>query len=416
LSEPIDDSTLYDIHNLIKIRVVGSRSEPGKIIDSTLSNFRSKSTNDPSTKTDMTMVLGQYPSSNWEVSGTTVGDRILYDEKTESTTIFKRPINSSSNADDIEYIIMGGVRNTNSEVFVYVPNLALKTKRIRAVLTSIATLHLTRGLLAAIGDNDLLNERIEEETAKLRLAILEPFLYYRLPSSDASLVHASVVEMNGEGIMFAGTGHVGKTSLAIMMIKNGCSYLGDDLVIIDGNGTVLAYPEPIRFQKQHWQMVSDVVEKSFNHENWLKRKIYSGLLEVSPEEFFRLRPRVSISQISDSARVANSCALRRVVLIRRRVLKEPLVRKVESESVSAALAAELFWEFEVGHWRHNQYLLSPSAAKGEDFLGQEQNHRSKIASILDSALRKATCYLFEIPLKYGPIETFYLLDKWIRST
>src|SRR5579885_442774 len=124
---------------------------------------------------------------------------------------------------EIEYCTMNKRR-----LLLYSKNpstlLRKRATRMKTALTSVSRLHLTRGLLAIMGDRDLLNSNIEEETARLRLAILEPFLYYRLPLLDASLVHASVLEKDGYGIMFAGTGHVGKTSLALMLMKKGYSY------------------------------------------------------------------------------------------------------------------------------------------------------------------------------------------------
>ncbi len=366
-------------------------------------------------RADMTILLGNYPSDNWHASGSTVGDRILYDEQTKTATIFKKPINSSTKNGDIEYIIAGDVSASNSEVSVYVPNLPKRATRMKTALTSVSRLHLTRGLLAIMGDRDLLNSNIEEETARLRLAILEPFLYYRLPLLDASLVHASVLEKDGYGIMFAGTGHVGKTSLALMLMKKGYSYLGDDLVIVNKNGTVLAYPEPIRFQEQHLQIMSESVKKSFDHENWLKRKIYSKMLEVSPAEFFRLRPRTPIKLISDDARTSTSCSLGKIILIRRKILHEPIIRRVDPEAIYGILAAELFWEFEAGQWRHNQYLLSPSVARGEDFLEKEENHRKKVYSILHSGTKKAECFFVELPLEFDAVETFDFMNRWFSS-
>jgi hypothetical protein len=411
----MDNVALYNIHDLLKIKVVGSATETGKIIDSTLSAFKYRTSEYESIRADMTILLGSFPSDNWNASGSTVGDRILYDEQSKTATVFKKPINSSSKNSDIEYIIVGDVSASDSEVSVYVPNLPKKTRRIKAALSSISRLHLTRALLAIMGDEDLLNWNIEEETAKLRLAILEPFLYYRLPLLDASLVHASVLEKDDNGVMFAGTGHVGKTSLALMLIRKGYSYLGDDLVIVNKDGTVLAYPEPIRFQEQHLQMISESVKNSFNHKNWLKRKVYSKMLEISPREFFRLRPRTPIKLISDDAKTSTSCSLKRIILIRRKILHQPVIRKVDPESIYGILAAELFWEFEAGHWRHNQYLLSPSVARGEDFLEKEQNHRKKVSSILHVATKNAECFLVELPLEFGAMETFDLLNEWLFS-
>ena len=63
--------TVYDIHGLLKISVVGSDHSIGRILDSTLGFFRVDSTKDES---DLNVVLGQYPSPDWILTGYIVGD------------------------------------------------------------------------------------------------------------------------------------------------------------------------------------------------------------------------------------------------------------------------------------------------------------------------------------------------------
>jgi len=264
---------VYNIHDSLKIRILGSKQGLGEILDSTLAYFRDQDVTD---EADLTFVLGRYPSENWQERGYTVGDRIMYDDTSGYTTVFKRPIDRTVTRRDVEYVIQGDVRTSNQPVTVYVPSLPSQERRSKVFLQTFGRLQKTRALLTMIGDKEVLNYNIEE-AAKLRLAILEPFLFYRLPSLHKSLVHGSVACFNGKGIMLAGSGHVRKTTLNIELVKNGFTYLGEDLVITGMQGDVFAYPEPIRLQPQHLELVPWVYDNLFENKSrtvrWLMRKI-----------------------------------------------------------------------------------------------------------------------------------------------
>jgi hypothetical protein len=70
--------------------------------------------------------------------------------------------------------------------------------------------------------------------------------------SNATFVHAASVEKDGKALVFPAWGGVGKTGLVAGLIENhGFKLLGDDLIILKGDGTLYAYPKPMVIYPYH---------------------------------------------------------------------------------------------------------------------------------------------------------------------
>lgn len=399
----------YNLNGLVRVSIVGSDKPVGQVMDETLRMFRS----DPG-ETDLTMVLGEYPSEGWKPSGFTVGDRLLYDSGSDSTTVFRKPTAAVLSKSDVEYVIVGDFRRSESEVVVYVPSLPKKTSYLRSVTRGLARRSLVRTLLAASKSNSYSMEGIELEAAKVRLAVLEPFLYYRLPFRGSTLVHGSVVSSNGSGLMFAGGGHIGKTALSLEMVRRGYSYLGDDLAIVNEEGRAFPYPEPIRIQEQHLSLFPDLESRLTSKMGATEKFLFRRLVRISPGEVLELMPRLPISEVVPGARTGDACRLDNTILIRKGVIHDPVFEEIDLESIAGALAAELFWEFEAGHWRHNQYLYCPSCAKGTDFLAEEGEHRLLVTKVMTNSLRNSRVFRLQVPYEFRIGDATKYVDRILR--
>ena len=86
-----------------------------------------------------------------------------------------------------------------------------------------------------------------------------------------------------------------------------------------------------------------------------------------------------------------------MILIRKGVIDAPALEEADLESMAGALAAELFWEFEAGHWRHNQYIYCPSCAKGKDFLAEEREHGALVTGVIRDSLRGSRLFRLKVP-------------------
>jgi len=78
--------------------------------------------------------------------------------------------------------------------------------------------------------------------------IIDPLAEYRLLSVGSSLVHASGLNRSGRTVLLAGTGGVGKSTslLSAMSSDTSLAYIGDDMVVVDRDGTVYRHPKRIQ--------------------------------------------------------------------------------------------------------------------------------------------------------------------------
>lgn len=401
----------YSIHGTLRIRIIGSNDPIVEIIDKTLGHFRAKSGD-----SDLTLVLGSYPTDDWSPKGFSVGDRILYDPETEETTVFVNPTKLHPDKNDVEYIVMGDIRKHKQRVSVYTPRLRSRQGYLGAIARELRRRNWSRAVFAALDKSFHFVIPAESHAALIRLAILEPFLYYRLPQLGYSLMHGSVVSKEGRGILFGGSGHVGKTTLALVFLKNGYSYLGDDLTIADGRGEALTYPEPVRLEAQHLAIFPDLADTISRKISPLARYFFKGRVGSSPAQLLSLMPRMQVNEIFDDVSIDERCQLDLVVLIKRGVVREASTEEIDTKSLADILGAELFWEFEAAAWRHTQYSYCPSCALGRDFIEEQGDLHKKMTSILSGTVEKARKFKLELPINSSIQETSRQVEALVDKT
>ena len=80
-----------------------------------------------------------------------------------------------------------------------------------------------------------------EAKVLLVLALLSPPNFFYL--------HAGAIELNGVGIIFPGESCAGKTTLVKYFIENGARYYSDDCAVLDFEGNLHPFPNPISVRK-----------------------------------------------------------------------------------------------------------------------------------------------------------------------
>jgi hypothetical protein len=76
-------------------------------------------------------------------------------------------------------------------------------------------------------------------------------------------VHAGTVEMHGRAILVPGISHSGKTALVAELVRAGATYYSDEYAVIDGEGYVHPYPQPLGLRQpenavHYWTPVEDL--------------------------------------------------------------------------------------------------------------------------------------------------------------
>lgn len=86
-------------------------------------------------------------------------------------------------------------------------------------------------------------------------------LQYMLLRNKATFIHSAGVEKDGKAYVFPSWGGVGKTaSVAKLIREDGYKLLGDDLVILKEDGSVLAFPKKFVLYAYHKNLFKDVMK------------------------------------------------------------------------------------------------------------------------------------------------------------
>lgn len=349
--------------------------------------------------------MGEFPVENWTPTGVSVGDRLLYDVDKEQTVVFGSNTSNRRTKESANFIVEGDIISSNAPVRVFVPHPDRLPSRWRTVLREAFNGHRTLATLAAIGDPLHKIAHLEMEASRIRLGFLEPFLFYRLPAKGASLVHGAAVSSDGSGLLFVGSGHVGKTTFALEMVRRGWSYLGDDLTILDEQGSILSYPEPVKIEGHH------ITRKEIQNliygidDNMLRRYLELKASKTDLESILPLMPRFQIQRLFPKATISDRAELKKLVLIIRKWGAEPRSYEIDIEKLVNIIASELYWEFEGAVWRHTQYIYAPSCANGKDHVAEDMERHRKIVQIIERAVSHASAIQFVIPPML-PIEQF----------
>jgi hypothetical protein len=83
----------------------------------------------------------------------------------------------------------------------------------------------------------------ESETAANLIHVIDEKVVERLSTLRA--VHAGVVTWRGQGMLFPGQSHAGKSTLVAAFLQRGATYFSDEYALIDPEGRVNPYPRSL---------------------------------------------------------------------------------------------------------------------------------------------------------------------------
>jgi hypothetical protein len=367
-----------------------------KALDRTFSPFRADGE-----EADLSLNLGPYPSPDWEPMGSTVGDRMLYDPATKQTTVFGVPPGIRLRKEDVLYVIKGEPRVGAEPVTIHVPDNSHGVGRLRRAAIESLDLEGRRALLALTGDPIFSGEDVERDAEGILQTLLEPFLYYRLVAHACSLIHGSGLSSNGSGLLILGLASVGKTSLALQLVKEGYLYYGDDLPILTKEGELLSNPKPIKLRPQHIEMFPELALTVIHKMNRIERLLLAREVRNHKPEFMKRLPRRSLGDIFEGAKIGSRAPLKTVVFLKRIAGKEFSVDELDRDNLVRSVAADLFSQFPCAPWRHSMYYFCPSVALGNDFMAEEDLHHKKITEILTGAFSRARIVRLNAPMEYA---------------
>lgn len=237
--------------------------------------------------------------------------------------------------------------------------------RATATIADIGWLKLLPSLLVRTATREHAN-MTDYFTAVALNEVLEPLLWTHLLDRGQTFIHAAAgVSPDGRGVAFTGSGQVGKTAIALGLIRHhGWQYLADDLVILGGDG-MRRVPRPLRLAAHHLAILDGVTQ-------------VSGMSQKT--RFGRSRRRVAITDVVAADRLATSAPLDLLVNISATAATSSLrCREVQRSELAANVTAAVisdFWEF----------LSFMNAAAGLSTAPAANRWHQRVAEIVETSL------------------------------
>jgi len=89
------------------------------------------------------------------------------------------------------------------------------------------------------------NKLISKSRHVLYVNLVEPLLRFLLISKGFILLHSACMDKNESGLLLSAPPDTGKTTTVLKCVKNGFSFLSDDMTIIKLPNQALCFPKPM---------------------------------------------------------------------------------------------------------------------------------------------------------------------------
>lgn len=393
----------YSLHGLVSIKVRGSEIVAKAIED----EFGDSKLDERSAK-NINLNVGMRVNLPGDL--TMLGDGIFYLEDKDAIVTSIRKEGISLRPDEIELVIEGDPLSTkNKSISISTPRtipyeggLSGGVSRIVADIKADTIPHIAKN-------------KEERWAGTLISSVLDPVLYFTLPTLDHTFVHAAGLAHGDEGLLIIGHSNVGKTSLALEMVMNGYSFLGDDLIILSSKGEMLSFPKPVKLEGHNITERPEILRR-LKEKMGVKEDLFFKMLTSYLKNKSRsVSAIVSIGDILENPSIRSRSSLNHVVHIKRHTSRDLIAKEITpSESVMEA-ALNLFWEFECQEYRNTKPFYAFKRAHGEDYTTFLEEHHNQIKDILTASFTNAKSYLIKVPTRATTHDIYGAVKQLLNS-
>jgi len=227
--------------------------------------------------------------------------------------------------------------------------------------------------------------------------LFRDIIWFKLIDTNKTLVHSACVGFNGEGYLINAWLGMGKTMSTLRLVMHGFDFLGDDLVRVDDEGAVYAFPMPLKLSLPHAEFL--------NLNRKIKAKLMLGkLIEKIPY----VRRRIELVHYEKMTDLIKECLIPekaeiKKIFILQRASKNDMI-PMDKKEVAKVLALQNKWE----RMFWTDRIFTPYSFTDEKF--NPTFFEMKEMEIIEEAIRNAECYkvLFK---KYASDELEKILLK-----
>ncbi len=227
--------------------------------------------------------------------------------------------------------------------------------------------------------------------------IIDPLAEYRLLSVGSSLVHASGLNRRGRTILLAGTGGVGKSTslLSAMSSDTSLSYIGDDMMVVDLDGTVHRHPKRIQVYAYNVAGNPDARRSLLADMSRGRRLLWRTRASLLGAK--QSRTRVRAEELFGAGRVDDGGELGCVIWITPTTKGRPGIRATDASTLAGRCGVALLDEL----WDFNRLmslgsLLMPDGVTSADL-------QARATEVYSAAFGSVPCFEMVVPYRTDPM-------------
>lgn len=178
--------------------------------------------------------------------------------------------------------------------------------------------------------------------------VIDPVIWLRLLTKEATLIHASAVAIGESAVVFSGAGGVGKSSalLALMQEAPDARYISDDMAIVAPGGWIARHPKRMQVYEYNLRSAPAIRYALQSVSTPAQRRMWD--LRVRVRGPHRVRRRVSAGTLFGEHRVVDHARISRAVWVVPSSASEPQWTEMSgadfAEMATTAILSE-FWDF-----------------------------------------------------------------------
>lgn len=130
--------------------------------------------------------------------------------------------------------------------------------------------------------NISINKLITASKHVVYVNLVEPILRFLLISKGFVLLHSACLDIKGHGILFSAPPDTGKTTTVLKCIKNGFSFLSDDMTIIHLPDEAMCFPKPMTISAHTYKTATAVAD---NDQDKIQYKLRSLVHSKTGRQF-----------------------------------------------------------------------------------------------------------------------------------
>jgi hypothetical protein len=244
----------------------------------------------------------------------------------------------------------------------------------------------------------------------LMMFLIQPILL----SKGATLVHGSAVSLGNKGMLTTGWRDIGKTTLMMRMVRDGASYMSDDLAIVHDD-KILGLPMPLNVTERHLKEFNKKMPWDFRRKKALRKfgyfvgrclqKCPSASLSGAGQAICQLvSPSILTREIThlnfhSVASLALEASLDKVFFLSRACGDRLSVSNIDAVSLANAMMKSLVYEMDVQVPEVYQVFRFAFPTLGQRWM---DNRERGMVDVLVDNLQKSDNYAISLPYEHNP--------------